>query len=83
MLKIATRWDVIKSMLLSSRFKGFYWFLGSAVLSTIINASIANIDMFAPYVSPATIILLTGILQQFSKAIANIMAGKDTGFIAK
>jgi hypothetical protein len=83
MLKLTTNWDVFKSMLLSSRFKGFYWFLGSAVLSTFINALIANIDMFAPYVSPATIILLTGILQQFSKAIANVMAGKDTGFIAK
>ena len=83
MLKIATRWDVIKSMLLSSRFKGFYWFLGSAVLSTIINVLIANIDMFAPYVSPATIILLTGILQQLSKAVVNLADGKDTGFIAK
>jgi hypothetical protein len=83
MLKIATRMDVIKSMLLSSRFKGFYWFLGSAVLSTIINALIANIDMFAPYVSPATIILLTGILQQLSKAVVNLADGKDSGFIAK
>jgi hypothetical protein len=83
MLKIATRWDVIKSMLLSSRFKGFYWFLGSAVLSTIINVLIANIDMFAPYVSPATIILLTGILQQLSKAVVNLADGKDSGFIAK
>ena len=83
MAKIATSWDVLKSMLLSSRFKSFYWFLGSAALSTIINALIANIDMFAPYVSGATIILLTGILQQLSKAVVNLADGKDTGFIAK
>ena len=70
----------MKEILTSNRFKSFYWFLGSAVLSTIINALIANIDMFAPYVSPATIILLTGILQQLSKAISNINAGKASGF---
>jgi hypothetical protein len=39
--------------------------------------------MFAPYVSPGTIILLTGILQQLSKAVVNLADGKDSGFIAK
>ena len=83
MLKIATNLDVLKSMLLSPRFKSFYWFLGMMILSVILNTLLANIDIFAPYIGEETVILLGGILQQFSKAIANIIAGKDTGFLTK
>jgi len=70
------------SVLTSNRFKSFYWYLGALVLSTVINAVLSNISLLTPYVSPFTVMLLAGVLQECSKAISNYIKGKDVGFVA-
>ena len=71
----------MKEILLSKRLKSFYWFMGMACLSTIISVILSNIDLLTPYISPAFIIVLTGILQQISKGLSNYIDGKDMGFV--
>jgi len=71
MAKIATKLDAIVNIFTSTRFKSFYWRLGMMVLATVIGALLSNLDMLAPYVSPATIAILGLILGEVSKAINN------------
>jgi len=75
-LKIANNWEVLMNILTSNRFKSFYWRLGMMVLATIIGGLLTNLDLIAPYVSPATVAVLGLILGEISKGINNALNDK-------
>ena len=57
--------------LLSKRMKSLYWRSGMMCLAVVVGELAVNVDVFAPFVSPATITLLGLILGEISKAINN------------
>jgi len=61
----------IKAVLLSNRFKSFYWRLGMLVLAALIGGILDNINILSPYLSPASIGILGLILGEISKAVNN------------
>ena len=68
----------MKEILLSNRFKSFYWRTGMMVLATLISAFLANIDMLNPYISPAFVGLLGLILGEVSKALNTKLSTVET-----
>jgi len=42
MLKIATKWDAVKLVLLSNRFKSFYWRSGAMITMGFLNLILAS-----------------------------------------
>lgn len=66
----------IKEILLSNRFKSFYWRLGMLILAAIVGGLLDNIDMLSPYLSPAAVGILGLILGEISKAINNVLTAR-------
>lgn len=64
----------MKNILLSSRFKSFYWRLSMLALAAVIGGILNNIDMFSQYISPTFVGILGLILGEVSKAINNILS---------
>ena len=65
MLKIATNWDAIKLVLLSNRFKSFYWRGGAMLVSgflSVILESATDLQL-----SNATIVVLGLVLAEITK----------------
>jgi hypothetical protein len=46
------------------------------VLATFMGGLLSNLDLLAPYVSPATVAVLGLILGEISKGINNALSGK-------
>jgi len=46
------------------------------ILALIVGTVAENVDVFAPYISPATITLMGLIFGEISKAINNSLSGK-------
>lgn len=66
----------IKEILLSNRFKSFYWRLGMLVLAAVIGGILDNINILSPYLSPATIGIFGLILGECSKAVNNVLTAR-------
>lgn len=64
----------IKEILLSTRFKSFYWRLGMLALAAVIGGILDNINILSPYLSPAVIGVFGLILGEVSKAIKNSLS---------
>lgn len=67
----------MKTFLANSRVKSFLWRTGMMILAVIIGALLSNIDILAPYLSPAVIGVLGLILGEISKAINNYLSSKN------
>lgn len=65
----------IKIVLLSNRFKSFYWRTGMMVVAAFLNLVVENISGFG--FNPATTVVVGLIFGEISKAIANVSQGKE------
>jgi len=74
MLKIATKMDTVKVILLAPRMKSFYWRTGMMILATIINQGIVLISSSG--LTTPTIVVLGLVLGEISKAINNALSEK-------
>lgn len=66
----------IKNVLLSNRFKSFYWRLSMMLVAIIAGELAINIDMFSPYISAELVIVLGLLFGEISKGINNYLSGK-------
>ena len=74
MSKLASWGEVIKSVLLNKRMMSFYWQTGWMIVALIVNQLIVLIDSTG--LNTPTIMVLGVILNQISKGVSNILAGK-------
>jgi len=66
----------IRTILVSNRFKSFYWRMGMMFSAVFVSGLLSNIDMLATFFSPAVITTLGLILGEISKAINNSLSKK-------
>ena len=74
MSKLASWGEVIKSVLLNKRMMSFYWQTGWMLAALIVNQLIVLIDSTG--LNTPTIMVSGVILNQISKGVSNILAGK-------
>jgi hypothetical protein len=67
MLHITTKWEVVKNILLSKRFKSFYWRSGAMLVSGFISVILESASDLQ--LSNFTIVLLGLILGEISKLL--------------
>ena len=60
---------MIKAFFQNSRVKSFFWRTGMMCLAVVVGGLLTNIDLLAPYISPALVGILGLILGEVSKAI--------------
>jgi hypothetical protein len=65
MLKIASKWDAIKLILLSNRFKSFYWRGGAMLVAGFLNVLLESATDLQ--LNDATVIVLGLILAEITK----------------
>lgn len=63
----------IKEILISNRFKSFYWRMGMMILAVIVSGLLSNIDMLNELFSPAVVMVIGLVLGEVSKAINNAL----------
>lgn len=61
---------------MSNRIKSFLWRTGMMCVAVIVSALLSNIDILAPYLSPAVITVFGLILGEVSKSLNNYLSGK-------
>lgn len=66
--------EKVKAVLLSNRFKSFYWRAGGWVLVGFLNLVIENISGFG--FSPQVVFIVSLILGEITKALNNFSQGK-------
>lgn len=66
------------NVLLSPRFKSFYWRLVMMIVATVISFILANLDVFQLSVGMTATLGL--ILGEISKALNNYLQGEPLGF---
>lgn len=67
---------MFKAIFLSTRMKSLYWRTSMMVLALVVGVIAQNVDVLAPYISPATIAMLGLIFGEISKGLNNMLSGK-------
>ena len=68
--------DKIKIILKGNRMKSLYWRTGMMILAVLVGALLSGIELLAPVLSPAVIMMLGLVLGEISKALNKMISEK-------